>query len=256
MIKRCQEEWVLFMLALQFLTRLPLPANLGYSPQRFAASPRYYPLVGLLVGALAALTFGLSLLAFDPLLAALLSTVASIVFTGAFHEDGFADACDGLGGSVSKERTLEIMKDSRLGTYGTLGLGLMVALKVIILARMPTDSTLPLLILAHAASRASSVVVVATSRYVREQGTAKPVASGIDPFGLTVALSTTALALGTGSYWLGGPIVWAGLAGLCLGHCWMRQIFESRLGGYTGDCLGAVQQTSEAGFYLGALLCL
>ena len=253
MIQRSREEWAIFLQALQFLTKLPLPANLGYTPQRFAAAPRYYPLVGLLVGAIAALTYGLSLRAFGPVLAALLSTAASIVVTGAFHEDGFADACDGLGGSVSTERALEIMKDSRLGTYGTLGLGLMVAVKVATLARMPLPGAIPLMFLSHATSRLSSVMVLATSRYVRDQGTAKPVASGISLNGLTVALSTTGLALATAAYWLGGPAVAGGLGGLCLGHWWMRFIFESRLGGYTGDCLGAVQQTSEVGFYLGAM---
>jgi adenosylcobinamide-GDP ribazoletransferase len=181
---------------------------------------------------------------------------ASIFLTGAFHEDGFADACDGLGGANSSQKALEIMQDSRLGTYGSLGLGLMVTAKVMALAQLPCRAAMILLVVGHCASRASSVLVIATSRYVRLQGKAKPVATGISNLGIGLTLATVSLVLGLGRLALGPIPMACACTGLVLGHLAMRACFERRLGGYTGDCLGAVQQTSELGFYLGALACL
>jgi adenosylcobinamide-GDP ribazoletransferase len=252
---RLAAEWHVFLLAVQFLTRLPLPADVGFTPARLASSPRYYPAVGALVGAIAAAVYALAASVFTPLLAALISTAAGLLATGCFHEDGFADACDGLGGGSDAARALEIMRDSRLGTYGAAALGLMLAAKVLALGTFPGPLVPLVLVAGHAASRASAVVVIATSRYVRGAGTGKPVATGIGRGGLAVALATAAatillLALAAPLAALGGS------AGLALGHLGMRTRFERRLGGYTGDCLGAVQQTSELGFYLGALACL
>lgn len=247
---RIAEEWVIFLLAVQFLTRLPVGAP-DWTPERMEATPRWYPAVGLLVGAISALAFWAASLVFPPVLAAILATAAGIIATGAFHEDGFADACDGLGGAVTRERALEIMKDSRLGTYGAAGLGLMLAAKVSVLAALPVALVPALLVAGHALSRASAVLVIATGTYVRDHGTGKPVASGTA--GLAIAWITAggaalALTLAVPPAWVAG-----GALGLILGHVAMRRVFEPRLGGYTGDCLGAVQQTSEVGFYLGLL---
>jgi adenosylcobinamide-GDP ribazoletransferase len=195
MRERLAEEWIVFLLALQFLTRLPLPAELGWSEARMAATPRWHPAVGALVGAAAAAVYWAAVQVFPPLLAVLLSTAAGVLLTGAFHEDGFADACDGLGGGTTRERALAIMRDSRLGTYGALGLGLMLAGKVAALAALPPAAVPVVLVAGHAASRASSVAVLATSAYVRDHGTGKPVAGGIGPRGLVLALGTGAAAV-------------------------------------------------------------
>lgn len=253
---RLAEEGAVFLLALQFLTRLPLPADLGYTPERFAATPRWHPGVGALIGALAGLAYALSASVYPPALAALLSTAAGLLLTGCFHEDGFADACDGLGGGATRERALEIMRDSRLGTYGSAGLGTMLAGKVLALAALPSAAVPMILVAAHAASRASSVLVLATSAYVRDHGAGKPVAAGVRPGGLAFALAVGALPVGALALLLPPVAALGGLVGLALGHLAMRARFERRLGGYTGDCLGAVQQTSEIGLYLGALACL
>ena len=248
-MKRISEEWATFLLAVQFLTRLPVPAD--WSEARMAATPRWYPGVGVLVGLLTgAVYWGLALW-FPPVLAALLSVAAGVMITGAFHEDGFADTCDGLGGGSTRERKLEIMKDSRLGTYGALGLGLMVATKVAALAALPVAMVPALLVAGHAASRASAVAVIATGTYQRNHGTGKPVATGQG--GMPVALATTALALLPFAVMSGGAALAAGLLGLILGHLAMRRILDRQLGGYTGDGLGAVQQVSEVGFYLAVL---
>jgi len=249
-----RREWPVFLLAVQFLTRLPVPVE--YTPARLEAGPRWYPAVGVLVGAMVGVIYWGAALMVPPIVAAVLCTAAGVLITGAFHEDGFADACDGLGGGQTRDRVLEIMRDSRLGTYGTLGLVLMVGGKIAVLAALP-GAVVPLVLVAgHACSRASAVWVIATSRYLRDHGTGKPVAGGIGAPGLALVgwtLAAVALAL------LVVVPVWAVLAGatgLVAGHVAMRRRFEARLGGYTGDCLGAVQQCSEIGFLLGVLAVL
>ncbi len=246
-----RSEWPVFLLAVQFMTRLPVTVD--FTPERLEATPRWYPAVGVLVGAMVAVIWWGASLLFPPEIAALISTVASVLITGAFHEDGFADACDGLGGGRTPERALEIMRDSRLGTYGTLGLGLMVGGKIAVLAALPPAVVPVMLVAGHAASRASAVWIIASSSYLRDHGTGRPVAGGIDAQGLAV-IGWTLVAVVLAVVWV--VPVWAamaGVAGLVAGHYAMRRRFEARLGGYTGDCLGAVQQCSEIGFLLGVL---
>ena len=252
-MRRAREELAVFLLAVQFLTRCPVPFPDLFTEARLTAATRYYPLVGVLVGGAVGGVFWLAHLVFPVTLAVVLATAASLLATGAFHEDGFADACDGLGGGATREQALEIMRDSRLGTFGTAGIGLMLAAKVLALAAAPAGVIPWLLVAAHAASRASAVLAAAGSSYVREAGTARPVAVGVAPGGLALALATGAAA--TGGLWLvtSPQVMVAGLAGLLAGHLVMRGLYERKLGGYTGDCLGAVQQTSELGLYLGAV---
>lgn len=248
---RARNEAAVFLLALQFLTRLPVPAR-GYTPARLAATPRWLPAVGALIGGLVALAWLAAAAVFPPVLAVLLATAFGLLLTGCFHEDGFADACDGLGGGATRARALEIMRDSRLGTYGAAGLGMMLATKVAALAALP-GALVPLALVAgHAASRASAVVVIATSAYVRDHGTGKPVATGLGRAGLAFALACGLAPL----LFLPPLAALGGLAGLILGHLAMRRTYQRKLGGYTGDCLGAVQQVSEVGFTLGLLACL
>ena len=246
-----RNEGAVFLLAVQFLTRLPIGSAQLYTPERMAASVRYYPLVGGLVGAFSALAFYLASFVFPVLVSILFAIAAGLLITGVFHEDGLADTFDGIGGGVTRERALEIMKDSRLGTYGTLALLTVLAVKVIALTALPLMLIPIALIAGHGLSRLSSILVIATSRYVRDEGTGKPVAGGISTGGLLIA-GLTGLAFV--AYWLAfySPLalLWAG-GGLLLGHCLMRLFFERKLGGYTGDTLGAVQQLSELGFYLG-----
>ncbi len=240
-----------FKLALQFLTRLPLTAP--YSPEAMRQSPRWYPAVGVVVGGIGALTYLAGVWLFTPILAVLLAVAAGVIVTGAMHEDGFADACDGLGGVRPKERVLEIMRDSRIGTYGVLGLILMLSARFMALSALPAVSVVFVLIAAHAASRGSMVWVMASSDYVRETGAGSAVSGGIDRHALVVAVTTTGIALLPLVFVLRLEAIFAGLVGLALGHVLMRRWYEPRLGGYTGDCLGAVQQCSEIGFYVGIL---
>lgn len=127
------------------------------------------------------------------------------------------------------------------------------ALKMTALAAMSMALALLALPLAHALSRLSAVVVIATSRYARPEGIAKPVAAGISRQAQWLAIVTGLAALALLAALQGIAAALAGLAGLGVGHGSARLFFERKLGGYTGDCLGAVQQVSEIGFYLALL---
>lgn len=222
--------------AVQFLTRIPVPSWVGHGPGQLEHAARWFPLVGILVGLAGAGVLALARLGFPPLLSAVLSTLATVLLTGAFHEDGLADSCDGLFGGWTRDDALRIMKDSRIGTYGMVGLGLVLAAKVCCVSVLPPLA----LVAAHAASRAWALTLVAGLSYVREEGKAKPVAEGIGRSGLLIAFlcgALPALLLG----WRGALA--AALAGLPTWHLarWVRR----RLGGYTGDVLGMVQQATE-----------
>ena len=250
---RAREELAAFVLAVQFLTRWPVRSPALLTGAQLTAAVRYYPLVGALIGAFAGGVFWIAHLIFPVILAIVLATAASLLATGALHEDGFADACDGLGGGATRERALEIMRDSRLGAYGAAGLGLMLAAKVLALAAAPPEVIPWLLIAAHAASRSSSVLALATSAYARDSGIAEPIADAVEPGSLAFALATGAAAVCILFTVAAPAAVLAGFAGLTAGHLAMRNVYERKLGGYTGDCLGAVQQTSELGLYLGII---
>ena len=248
-----KSEAASFLLAVQFLTRVPIGRINVYTPERMTAATRYYPLVGVLVGGFCALVFVASTTLLPTVVAVLLSIAAGLLLTGAFHEDGLADTFDGIGGGLTRERALEIMRDSRLGTYGTLALVAALALKATTLISLPAVMIPAALIAGHGLSRLSSVIVIATSRYVREEGTGKPVAGGISFKSIMVALVSGAAIVAI--WFLVYPslaIVWA-LGAMVIAHGLIRTFFEPKLGGYTGDTLGAVQQVSEIGFYLGLL---
>lgn len=249
-MRRLGEDWAAFRLACQFLTRLPVPV--AYTPARMARAPRWYPAVGLLVGLIAALVQALAALRFDPALAALAAVAAAMLVTGCLHEDGFADCCDGLGGGASRERALEILRDSRLGTYGVAGLALMLLGRWQALAALPASLVAPALVAGHAASRASMVAAMARARYARTDGAAASVAGQVGPGALAVALALGAMPVALLAASAPAAAL-AGLAALVFAHALTRTWYTRRLGGYTGDCLGAIQQTGELAFLLGVL---
>ena len=250
---RWQEECAVFLLTVQFLTRLPVRDPGLWSPVRMARIPAWFPAVGVVTGAVMAAIWLAAGALWPPALAAALAVAAGLLLTGAFHEDGFADACDGLGGGTDRDRALEIMRDSRLGTYGAAGLGMMLAGRVLALAAMGPVAGAVALVAGQALSRASAVLAIATGRYVRDHGTAKPVQEGVARRDLAIALASAAAIAALALLWLPPGALLAGLAGAALGHLVMRSVYQRKLGGYTGDCLGAVQQCSELGFLLGVL---
>ena len=253
-------EYRLLLVAIQFLTRIPVPEFEHYEPQWLHQSSRHFPAVGLLVGLLCALVFWLGSLLFTPLVAAVLSTVFGIKLTGAFHEDGLADTCDGLGGGLTRARTLTIMKDSRLGTYGTLGLVSALLIKITLLASMPVPTALVALIIGHSASRLLSISLIAMLPYggELEHAKAKPMAQQLTPVQAVIASGW--LVLGCLLVLMVFPEamrqlgIWHWLLALVLALIatdYMRRLLHRRLAGYTGDGLGATQQLSEVAIYAG-----
>ncbi len=244
----------LLLLAVQFYTRLPVPAWVGYSDELLNRATVYFPLVGWLVGGVAAGTYAGAIFLFrNADLALLLSMVASILLTGAFHEDGFADVCDGFGGGWTPAKILAIMKDSRLGTYGATGLGLLLAGKFLALRGLPPAAVVPALLLAHPLSRATALTCIFSHRYARaneDDGKAKPVAKKMPPGELAVGLLLGGLPLLAYAGWQARPAVLLVLLPLAITKAALARYFQRWIGGYTGDCLGAIQQVAEVTCYL------
>lgn len=238
-----------FIAALGYFTRVPIPRSIGLNASDLAGAARYFPLIGAFVGGAGAALYGLALLVFPPSVAVLLSMAATLLLTGALHEDGLADCCDGFGGGATREDALRIMRDPRLGAFGAIGLVIALALKWQTLVALPTATAAWAMVSAHAASRALAVSFLATHDYAREQGKAKPVAQRMAGRSLVIALAL-------GLPWLVVPDWRAGLAGLvvCLALRFaLGRYLTRRLGGYTGDCLGFSQQLFELALYLVAL---
>jgi adenosylcobinamide-GDP ribazoletransferase len=239
----------IFLNAIMFYTRIPVPTNLPYSDEILNRSTRYFPFIGWIVGGIgAAVFYGLQFV-FPPELAILLSMLATIFVTGAFHEDGFADFCDGFGGGYTKEKILTIMKDSRIGTYGSIGLIGMLTAKFMSLHSIEV-SQIPLMLFAgHSLSRLMPILVIYSSEYSRDDATSKskPIGKkgkGID-FMLTFFFGLAFLVYLPLTYSL------AILPILLITTFVFKSYTTRKIGGYTGDCLGALQQISEVIFYLG-----
>ncbi|AKM32952.1 adenosylcobinamide-GDP ribazoletransferase [Pandoraea faecigallinarum] len=246
----CRGQLRLFLTALGYFTRVPIPQWVGYSPAQLNAATRFFPLVGVFVGALVALlTLAMSHV-WSPPLAIALGLGVSVLLTGAFHEDGLADSVDALGGAFERERVLEIMHDSRIGTYGAVALWLALAIKwqalVDIQASHGWGGFAVVLIGAHAASRSMAISLLRALDYVRSQGKAKPVAQRLGLPGLLFGVACSV------PWWV-WPDWRAGVTGavvlMALRAGFIRYL-RRRLGGYTGDTLGFAQQLAELALYL------
>jgi adenosylcobinamide-GDP ribazoletransferase len=243
-------EWRLLLLAVQFLTRLPTPFVPDLPTDWLARAGKYFPLVGALTGGLCALALaGAHAIGPTGPLPALLALATGLIVTGALHEDGLADTIDGLGGGRSAEQRLAIMKDPRIGTYGALGLGMAVALKAAALAATPVAVAAGGLVCAHVGGRTAAAWAMSLLPYAADHAGAKITARAraLRPWelGASLALAVGANLLLIGPAW--GMI--AGIAGAlaCLGF---GMAAARRIGGHTGDVLGAIEQTYELVFLL------
>ena len=266
-----------YLLALQFFTRIPITGRLadwvGFSPELLRASAAHFPGVGVLVGAVAAAAYALLLTllpdtAFTPLAAAALSTVVTVLLTGGFHEDGLADVADGLGGSYSRERALEIMKDSRVGAFGAMALVLALLSKVALLAILGSVQGAPegwdeapftgwyvcaALSAGHVVSRGLPLLLIYLLPHVGDTASSKskPLADHICVSTLAIAFLWCVLALATAGVVLEAMNLIVACSFALLALLWLGRLFKRRLQGFTGDCLGATQQVCEIAFYLG-----
>lgn len=262
MINLLRSERRYFLLAVGFFTRIPVPNFSDFHADDLNYSAKYFPLVGLLVGMVGAGAFTLAAKLLPSSIAVLLSMATTIYITGAFHEDGLADSADGLGGAWEKERILSIMQDSRLGTYGAIALFMMLFAKFQVLNELPVYFLPFILIIGHTISRLCALFVMADLSYVRVEGKAKPLATKIKLTDLAVATAFGIMPVPL-IYLNFSPFIftlndWLLLGGYCflpvlLVWVWWRNKIKRWLGGYTGDCLGAMQQLTELALYIGLL---
>jgi len=240
-------QWQLFCLALAFFSRIPVPASTPYSPELLNQSSRYLSLVGLLLGALQALVLLLAAQLLPFSIAVLLSLISGLVLTGAFHEDGLADTADGLGGGLSLDRKLEIMKDSRVGTYGLVALFSVFLIKWQSLFALDTQAVWALVLVAGL-SRATAVSLTFVLPYQQLDvvSKSKPIATSLQKRAL-LSIWLFVLPL---LYFVPLPLALSLLATLALSFSLLYFYYRSQLQGYTGDLLGAAQQMSELSCYL------
>lgn len=247
-----KHQWHVFLTAVMFLTRIPVPHNIDHSSGMLQKAARYFTWVGLVVGVIGGGVFFLLDKYLPGSLSIAFSMLATILATGAFHEDGFADCCDAFGGGWTKEKILLIMKDSRLGTYGVVGLLGVLGFKFLLLSSLnalcdPLQLAL-VLITAHSTSRLMAIGIMQSYSYVQDIDTSKskPIASRkLTMLELLIAGIGAVLPM-----LLLKPAFWLVLLPMGITCWWAGRYFHKWIGGYTGDCLGATQQLTELVFYL------
>jgi len=247
-------EWQLLCLALMFFTRFPVPKSTPYSEQRMNQANRYFSLVGLMLGVLTCLCFYWLSLYFSIAAAITLTLIVSIAFTGAFHEDGLADMADGIGGGLTSERRLVIMKDSRIGTYGAVSLCLILLFKFVLWSDLAKLGLfIPSILLSYALSRAIAASLIINTAYVSDNDSSKskPVAAKQSSLELIILVVIGCLPV---FFFIEIASFSVFVLSLFTVLVSFRYIFRKwlikRIGGLTGDCLGAAQQISEVLIYL------
>jgi len=232
-------------LAISFYTRLPCDTDsLDYT--QLAQAAIYLPVIGWLVGGGVALAFYVSALLWSKVTAVIIALSIGILLTGALHEDGFADVCDGFGGGWDKTRILAIMKDSHIGVYGVLGLMLLLSLKISVLSNLPTTTIPWALLVAHSVSRFMPLLLMYGYNYARTDDSK---ASGV-VYAPTIKELLFSAGLASFPLLLLPVLSCLAIMPILLVNYWLGRYFYRHIGGYTGDCLGASQQIAEVIFYL------
>ncbi len=233
-----------FLLTVAFFTRFPIPEKAGRKIDHNASltdAIGYFPIVGGLIGCVLAGVWFVASFALPPLVAAGLTIGLGVILTGALHEDGFADCADGLGATPDRDKALDIMRDSRVGAYGALALVWTIGIRWVALASLAPIAGALALIIAHCTSRNAIIIAMRLAPYARPEGLGQMAAGTLSDRALTLAF-IIALAISI----LVGQI--AGVVAFCIGMlvAWLFMTYlVKRLGGYTGDGLGAMQQIAE-----------
>jgi len=225
-----------FLGAVSFLTRIPVPSRSA----EVERSVPWFPFVGGLIGLVVAGVYVPASEVLPPFTAAALAVVAGVLVTGAFHEDGLADTADALGGSRNHARAFEILKDPRLGTFGALAIALGLLLRVSAIAELDVRMGWVVIVAAHALGRASALGLMGTLP-VAADGLGAFYARSVSKVGLALGLfsgaAIGALALGV---WVAAAVALSVVATSAVG--WLS---ARRLGGLSGDILGACEQVVE-----------
>ncbi|CAC9975875.1 adenosylcobinamide-GDP ribazoletransferase [Flavobacterium panici] len=254
-----KKELHIFFTCLMFYTRIPCPKNITHDPDYLNKATRYFPFIGWIVGSISFLAFYIFSLFLSTETAVIFSIIISVLTTGAFHEDGFADVCDGFGGGWTKEKILMIMKDSAIGAYGAIGLVLLFLAKFKLLSEsilLFTNNILLIYLLfisAHSLSRLAAISIIFTHQYSRDDASSKskPIAkqhSWKEVFGSFFFGLIPLLALSYFNY-----KILLVLIPIFITRYFLARYFQKWIDGYTGDCLGATQQVCEVIYYLSIL---
>nr|WP_321451788.1 adenosylcobinamide-GDP ribazoletransferase [uncultured Carboxylicivirga sp.] len=238
----------LILTAFSFFTRIPIPFKIAFSQDNLNKCNRYFPLVGYFVGGVAALIYWMASHLLPDSLSILLSMAGTVLLTGAFHEDGFADVCDAFGGGWTKEKILVIMKDSRIGAYGAIGIILLLFTKYTAISSIPTSTIALSMIVGHVISRFMAVWTMHTLLYVREDDSSKskPITKSLHHKDLVIAV----ILIIPSFFILSDIRVLIVIPLLIITKLLLERYFKKWVGGYTGDCLGTIQQTTEIVIYL------
>ncbi|MDD2490755.1 MAG: adenosylcobinamide-GDP ribazoletransferase [Bacteroidales bacterium] len=242
-----KRELNLLFNALLFYTRFPVPVKVVFSEENLSKSFRYFPLAGTLSGGVGALVYYLCCLILPHSLAIASAIIVIILLTGAMHEDGLSDFLDGFGGGRSREDILRIMKESTIGVYGVLGVVSILFIKYLALNSLPKDLIITTLIGAHSVSRLSPIMLVNSSTYVRER-LSKASHTRLKTDKKTIAIATIIASAPLLLFNWKFSAVYILLSALLF--IVFRRYLNKRLGGFTGDTLGALQQLNEVLFYL------
>ena len=251
-----KHELRLFFTALMFYTRIPCPAWVDHSAEYLNQCTKYFPLIGWIVGGGSAMVLWLGQYVLPLEICVVLSMVAGVLITGAFHEDGLADVCDGFGGGWTKAKILSIMKDSVIGAYGVVGMVFALLLKYLLLKEIVGTSSyllwIGIVITVHALSRLAPVFIIYYGSYSQEDATSKvkPVAKKLSGVNFTVAIILALLPI-----LILQNVVYFLLLGVpVLASILLYRYFRKWIDGYTGDCLGATQQITEILLYLTVII--
>lgn len=245
------EQLNLFYLAVSFFTRIPVPKSMRYSAAQLNKANRYFSLVGLLLASILAVCYWLTSQVLPMSVSVLITMAFSLLLTGAFHEDGLADMADGIGGAFDVEKRLAIMKDSRIGTYGSAALIFALALKFSLLFSLAEQGTfvfISALFLGASLSRALSSSLISSLPYVSDpsDSKSKPLAQSQSKQELLIVVIIGVLPL-----LLFSPLVALScLLVLSIFRQYFSRWLLAKIGGFTGDCLGAAQQIAELLIYM------
>ena len=244
-----RSELETFIGAVRFFTRLNVPGHFGHDSVVLDRAMRYFPATGLIVGVIAGFAFAVTSFFWPKTLAVLAAMAAATLTTGALHEDGWSDMVDGFGGGWDRDRILAIMRDSAIGSFGSVALVMIVLVRFFALVEIDMLLVPIALISAHAVSRLWATCVFRALDYARTDGKAKPFGDKLVKADMIFVTATALLPV----LLLPPSQSIPGLVLSALAAAWLTRMFRKHIGGYTGDCLGAVQQLSEVAFYCGML---
>lgn len=249
-----KKEFLRLLASFVYFSRIPVPLSNKINAEHYKKSVRYLPWVGFIVSVAGAIVMYVATPFLPKHISTLLGLLTTILLTGALHEDGLADVCDGFGGGYQKQKILDIMKDSRIGTYGVIGLLIAFMFRFTALNEMPIYFKAVFFIAAHTLSRYTLIVIMFKYTYARDENSskAKTVIGDISIMDLFIGFIPVVISLIlTGTFWVISFIIPVWITQWIMGRYYYKKIE-----GYTGDCLGALQQITEIVFYIFTLIWL